>query len=211
MPGKLLLKRMVVVKAIVTDMFKENMRRDLQHAANLIVESVIGAARQNVKNPEAAEKMDQAFRAAFTQLFTAAESLFGARHNFQRYQAAQAGAPGSVWVPPSEAPERELTQAGRGFEQRQQELAQLIKNCFPPAALEELSNKVQALIEMQDKLLEIHGLELGAEYVQGPIEGLVEVAQGDNLYQLIGNTEVVLKDGQVIAIRETGGASALIS
>lgn len=59
-----------------------------------------------------------------------------------------------------------------------------------------------ARMELQQRLREAQRLELGGEYAQGTIEGSVEVAIGDNLFNKIGRTEVVVKDGIVLDIRE---------
>ena len=56
--------------------------------------------------------------------------------------------------------------------------------------------------ELQARLREAQDLQLNSEFTQGTIEGLVEVAVGDNLFDKIARTEVVVKDGLVLEIRE---------
>ncbi len=56
--------------------------------------------------------------------------------------------------------------------------------------------------ELGMRLREAQQLELNSEFPQGTVEGLVEVHVGDNLFNKIGRTEVVVKDGIVIEIRE---------
>ncbi len=58
-------------------------------------------------------------------------------------------------------------------------------------------------MELQARLREAQELQLNTEFTQGTIEGLVEVAVGDNLFDKISRTEVVVKDGIVLEIRET--------
>ncbi|MEN6372553.1 MAG: YlqD family protein [Armatimonadota bacterium] len=56
--------------------------------------------------------------------------------------------------------------------------------------------------EVNSKLNEITGLEIGAEFVQGTIEGEVEVAVGDNLVEKMNGAEITIKDGIVQEIKE---------
>lgn len=57
--------------------------------------------------------------------------------------------------------------------------------------------------ELGMRLREAQQLELNSEFPQGTVEGLVEVNIGDNLFNKIGHTEIVVKDGIVIEIRES--------
>jgi YlqD protein len=65
-------------------------------------------------------------------------------------------------------------------------------------------------MELQARLREAQALQLNTEFTQGTIEGLVEVGVGDNLFDKISRTEVIVKDGIVLEIRETA-ASPLIT
>lgn len=56
--------------------------------------------------------------------------------------------------------------------------------------------------ELQARLREAQDLQLNSEFTQGTIEGMVEVAVGDNLFDKIARTEVIVKDGIVLEIRE---------
>jgi len=58
--------------------------------------------------------------------------------------------------------------------------------------------------ELLDRLTEVKGLEMGSEFPRGTIEGTVEVAEGDNLFDKVGNAQIVVKDGVIIEIREQG-------
>lgn len=51
------------------------------------------------------------------------------------------------------------------------------------------------------KIEEAKKLVLGTEFVQGPLEGPVSVALGDNLYKKVGAAEIIVKDGIVQEIR----------
>jgi len=64
-------------------------------------------------------------------------------------------------------------------------------------------------IEIQVRLREAQDLQLNTEFAQGTIEGTVEVSVGDNLFDKISRTEIIVKDGIVLEIRETA-ASPLI-
>jgi len=57
-------------------------------------------------------------------------------------------------------------------------------------------------MELQARLREAQELELNSEFTQGTIEGTVELAVGDNLFDKISRTELIVKDGIVLEIRE---------
>jgi hypothetical protein len=52
------------------------------------------------------------------------------------------------------------------------------------------------------EIKEIAGLEPGSEYVRGTIESQTTVEVGDMLFDKLGKTEIVIKDGRVEEIRE---------
>ena len=56
--------------------------------------------------------------------------------------------------------------------------------------------------ELSMRLREAQALALNSEFPQGTMESLVEVSVGDNLFDKIGRTELVVKDGIVLEIRE---------
>lgn len=56
--------------------------------------------------------------------------------------------------------------------------------------------------ELQARLREAQEMQLNEEFVQGTIEGTVEVSVGDNLFDKISRTELIVKDGIVLEIRE---------
>ena len=57
--------------------------------------------------------------------------------------------------------------------------------------------------DLLNKIQEARGLVLGSEFVQGPLEGPVDVAVGDNLYKKVGAAEILVKDGVITEIRNT--------
>jgi hypothetical protein len=57
-------------------------------------------------------------------------------------------------------------------------------------------------MELQARLREAQDLQLNTEFTQGTIEGTVDVSVGDNLFDKISRTEIIVKDGIVLEIRE---------
>lgn len=57
-------------------------------------------------------------------------------------------------------------------------------------------------LELQARLREAEGLELNSEFPQGTVDSFTEVKIGDNLFQKLGRTEIVVKDGIIIEVRE---------
>ncbi len=55
--------------------------------------------------------------------------------------------------------------------------------------------------ELGDRKGEIEKLNIGEEYPRGNIEGLVDIAVGDNLYEKLAGTQLIIKDGKVVEIR----------
>ena len=66
----------------------------------------------------------------------------------------------------------------------------------------ERARQEAAKAELQMRLREAEGLELNSEFPQGTVESLVEVSIGDNLFNKIGRTEIIIKDGIILEIRE---------
>ncbi|HHX41080.1 MAG TPA: hypothetical protein GX715_14060 [Armatimonadetes bacterium] len=60
--------------------------------------------------------------------------------------------------------------------------------------------------EMKEQLTnqreEITALELGSEYTQGTLEGFVDIQVGDNLQAKLAEAEIIVKDDQVVELRE---------
>lgn len=56
--------------------------------------------------------------------------------------------------------------------------------------------------EIQRQMGEAAKLELGTEYPRGTIEGVVELNVGDDLFKKLSGAEIIIKDGEVVEIRE---------
>lgn len=56
--------------------------------------------------------------------------------------------------------------------------------------------------ELADRKTEIDKLTIGEEYPRGSIEGQVEVAVGDNLFEKLAGIQLLVKDGVIIEIRQ---------
>jgi hypothetical protein len=93
----------------------------------------------------------------------------------------------------------------RRFELERQVTPQQTRNLRAQLELERQRQEATK-IELQARLREAQDLELNSEFSQGTIEGTVEVAVGDNLFDKISRTEVVVKDGIVLEIRESASA-----
>jgi hypothetical protein len=66
----------------------------------------------------------------------------------------------------------------------------------------EAARQDAAKAELELRLREAQQLQLNAEFAQGTVESLVEVAVGDNLFTRLGRAEIVVKDGIIMEIRE---------
>ncbi len=66
---------------------------------------------------------------------------------------------------------------------------------------EERARQAASKSDLLMKIEEAKRLQVGSEFVQGPLEGPVEVAVGDNLYKKVGGAEIIVKDGVVQEIR----------
>jgi hypothetical protein len=131
------LKRVVMVKAIVTEAFKENLIRELERA---------------IRNLEdQATKVEDQSKAYF-------ESL-----------------------------------KQKGMVQR--------ANTFKQQLEDERARQIAAKSDLLMKIEDAKNLQWGNEFVQGPLEGPVGVAIGDNLYKKIGGAEIIVKDGIIQEIR----------
>jgi hypothetical protein len=131
------LKRVVMVKAIVTEAFKENLIRELERA---------------IRNLEdQATKIEDQSKAYFENL------------------------------------------KQKGMVQR--------ANTFKQQLEDERARQIAAKSDLLMKIEDAKNLQLNNEVVQGPLEGPVEVAVGDNLYKKIGGAEIIVKDGIIQEIR----------
>jgi len=56
--------------------------------------------------------------------------------------------------------------------------------------------------ELTERAKEVRELELESEFPRGTLESLVEINEGDNLYDKLTQAEILIRDGIVVAIRE---------
>ncbi|MFA6417789.1 MAG: YlqD family protein [Candidatus Margulisiibacteriota bacterium] len=66
---------------------------------------------------------------------------------------------------------------------------------------EERNRRSASKADLMMKIEEAKRLQVGSEFVQGPLEGPVNVGVGDNLYKKVGGAEIIVKDGVVQEIR----------
>ncbi|HLE78382.1 MAG TPA: YlqD family protein [bacterium] len=66
----------------------------------------------------------------------------------------------------------------------------------------ERSRQEATRAELTMRLREAEQLALNSEFTQGTVEGTVEVDVGDNLFDRIGRTEIIVKDGIILEVRE---------
>jgi hypothetical protein len=66
---------------------------------------------------------------------------------------------------------------------------------------EERGRQAAAKSDLTMKMEEAKRLQIGSEFVQGPLEGPVDVGIGDNLYKKVGGAEIIVKDGIIQEIR----------
>jgi len=56
--------------------------------------------------------------------------------------------------------------------------------------------------ELDERMKEYQALEMGTEFVRGVLEGTVEVSQGDNLREKLGQAEILTEDDVIKEIRD---------
>ncbi len=132
------LKRVVMVKAIVTDAFKQNLVKELERAVG------------NIDN-----------------------------------QAAQVEQRGKSYL--DSLKKKGLMQKAAAFKHQIED---------------EKTKQAAAKSDLLMKIEEAKKLQLNTEFVQGPLEGPVNVSVGDNLYKKVGGAEIIVKDGVIQQIRE---------
>lgn len=131
------LKRVVMVKAIVTEAFKQNLVKELERAVSNIDTQASQMAERSKSYLESLKKKGMMQKAA------------AFKHQMSEEKARQAAAKSDLLM----------------------------------------------------KIEEAKKLQMGTEFVQGPLEGPVNVAVGDNLYKKVGGAEIIVKDGIAQEIR----------
>jgi hypothetical protein len=66
---------------------------------------------------------------------------------------------------------------------------------------EERARQAASKSDLMMKIEEAKRLQINSEFVQGPLEGPVQVSLGDNLYKKVGGAEIIVKDGVIQEIR----------
>ncbi len=56
--------------------------------------------------------------------------------------------------------------------------------------------------DIQRQIEEVDKLEIGSEYPRGTIESTVEISEGDDIVKKLTGSQIVVKDGAVVEIRE---------
>jgi len=135
--GSVELKRVVMVKAIVTEAFKANLVKELERAV---------------------ENIDR--------------------------QTSQIEERGKSYL--DSLKEKGLNQKAAAFKQQ---------------VNDERARQAAAKTDLLMKIEEAKKLVIGTEFVQGPLEGPVNVSIGDNLYKKVGGAEIIVKDGVIQEIR----------
>ncbi|MFC1483020.1 YlqD family protein [Candidatus Margulisiibacteriota bacterium] len=59
-----------------------------------------------------------------------------------------------------------------------------------------------AKTDLEKRKAEADTLAIGSEFLQGTIDSFVDLKKGDNLYKKLGGMEVIIKDGEILDIRE---------
>ncbi len=131
------LKRVVMVKAIVTESFKQNLVKELERA---------------IANMEG--------------------------------QASQMELQSKTYL--DDLKKKGLMQKAAAFKQQYEE---------------ERARQSAAKSDLLMKIEEAKRLQIGSEFVQGPLEGPVDVSVGDNLYKMVGGAEIIVKDGIIQELR----------
>ena len=65
----------------------------------------------------------------------------------------------------------------------------------------EKQKRLELKNHLQEKMKETNQLEIGAEIVQGTMEQMVTIQEGDDLQKMMSR-EILLEDGKILAIRE---------
>lgn len=101
---------------------------------------------------------------------------------------------------------RELEEMVIHYAQKENDLKKRLKQVSPDspdyAQLVKEQEEAQRFIQAEDRQRAmIDGLELNSLYDQGPVEGIVEVGIGDDLYKKLGCVQLILEDGCVKEIK----------
>ena len=69
--------------------------------------------------------------------------------------------------------------------------------------IEAEKRRQEAIIQdLRKQAEEAEKLELGAEFPRGTLEGVVDIKEGDDLFNKLSASQIVIKDGIVLEVRE---------
>ncbi len=185
---KLRLKRIIMIKAVVTEAFKDNLVGELGRATTNIEKSLRESVSANVSG---ADPLLQLLETKLEQLWKVTEYL---------QQHAEEG----VAVTSGGEMESSMMEIAKAQEEQRRlgiELSSVLQQQLPGKLQEEVGKQLGAILDLRQRMGQAKELEIGSEFPQGPLEGEVEVSVGDNLYELVESTEILVKDGIVIEIR----------
>ena len=83
-----------------------------------------------------------------------------------------------------------------------------VKNIKQQIELERQQQKA-AVDDLKKRIEDAKALPMGSEFIQGTVDGFVEVRKGDNLYKALGALEVIIKDGDIQDIRNMPGVQSI--
>ncbi len=75
-------------------------------------------------------------------------------------------------------------------------------NAFRARLSKERESQEIAKQEVDEKVKEIEKLETGSVYPYTSLDSMVEIKEGDNLFEKINQGEILLRDGIVISIKD---------
>lgn len=75
-------------------------------------------------------------------------------------------------------------------------------NAFRSRLGKERESQEVAKQEVDDKMKEIEKLEIGSVYPYTSLDSMVEIKEGDNLFEKINQGEILVRDGIVISIKD---------
>jgi len=66
-----------------------------------------------------------------------------------------------------------------------------------------------AIEDLKKRIEDAKNLPLGSEFVQGTVDGFVDIKKGENLYKALGALEIIIKDGDIQDIRNMEGLQSV--
>lgn len=105
-----------------------------------------------------------------------------------------------------------LSEINTNIEKLKSDESKLLLNVGATFGTQELSNirarlskeresQEAAKKEIENKINEVKNLEIGTFYPYASLDGLVEIKEGDNLWEKLNGSEITIRDGIVISIK----------